>query len=49
MASSKKEPLDLSARDFMLVKQALRSYVAPPTLQDELVSLYERIEKYLKR
>lgn len=49
MASSKKEPLSLSVRDLMLVKQALRSYVAPPNLQDELISLYERIEKYLKR
>lgn len=49
MRSSKKEALNLSSRDLMLLQLAIKSYVAPPNLQDEMVALYDRLDKHLQR
>lgn len=49
MRSSSKEALSLSKRDLMLLQLALKSYVAPPNLQDEMVALYDRLDKYVQR
>lgn len=47
MEAPSQEPLHLSSEDLLLIQQALRNYVAAPSvLHNDLFDLYDRLDRY---